>query len=124
MSVVRWLKLGLCIVGVVFVASAVCITAAVWPFVRPARSYRFAISPDAALTEPIALELSQRALAADGRNAAAAHPIPYSQGRDFFAANATRPDSGYVHWATPDGDYGVNLEKLGPEVTCSVSRLK
>jgi hypothetical protein len=127
MSLVPSLRFGLWIVGVLALLLGLIVTAIVvtmWPWLRPPPTYRFPIPPGTALTEPIAIEFSQKALAADGKEAAAMRPIPYNDKGGYFAANTIDPNNGYVQWMTPQGSYGVGIEKKGQQIVCQVYRSK
>ncbi|MBU4398693.1 MAG: hypothetical protein KKE86_05085 [Planctomycetes bacterium] len=42
----------------------------------------------------------------------------------YFAVNTIDPNSGYVHWMTPQGSYGVRIERKGTQIMCRIYRLK
>jgi hypothetical protein len=114
---------------VAFLATGIIIF--MWPWIQPTPTYRFPIPPGTDLTEPLAIEFSKKALAADGRDLAGTLPVPYRdigqrrKGENvYFAVNTINHNAGYVLWATRDGSYCVHLEKVGDKLVCEVSRTK
>ena len=134
MSLVPSLKVVLYIAATLGVLIAFVVTAIIifmWPWIRPSPTYRFPMPPGTALTEAIAIEVSKKALVADGRESAGMLPIPYrdaSQRREgenvYFAVNTIDPNAGYVLWTTGDGSYCVHLVRSDNETVCQVSRMK
>jgi len=120
--------------GVLYIAAALAVLITLvatiivffmWPWLRPPSTHRFPIPPEATLTEAIAVEVSRKALAAEGEDTARMRPIPYDDERHFFAVNTIDSDSGSIRWSTPHGTYyGVRVEKKGSQVVCQVYRLK
>ena len=134
MSFVPSLRTVLYIATAIGVLIAFVVTAIVifmWPWLRPSPTYRFPIPPGTVLTEPLALEFSKKALAADGTDVAGMLPVPYrdvSQRREgenvYFAVNTINQNAGCVRWSSPYGEYGVYLEKSDNAIVCQVSRSK
>ena len=121
----------LILLGIVVALIAGFIIAALWPWLKTPVSYRFPLSQEAALTEPLAIAFTKKALIADGQATSGMLPMSYrpnGQAEDkrnlYFAVNSIDPNSGYVLWSTFQGGYIVHIEKEGDHVVCQVHRMK
>lgn len=108
----------------VFVGFMACALLVTWPLLRPARIYRFPVPDETRLTESNAIEISKKALMADGLSSAMMHPIPYTDEVGYFYVNPADSDKGCMYWLTASGRYGVNLERKGAQIVCRVYMLK
>ncbi|MEM1214001.1 MAG: hypothetical protein AAGI68_17080 [Planctomycetota bacterium] len=126
-SLRRWLS-----VIVILAAVALICFAALWIYGRldpPVHKYR--IAAHTPLTEADAVAYARRALIDDGKNGAAAQPVPYghqdrsvdggADGGRLFARNGTDPDSGYVLWSN---GYAVTIKRRHGTVECRVHTMK
>ena len=84
------------------------------------------------LTEQVAIELTLRALKADGYDVSVLEPISYlpkqadGNAERFFARGTPSSNHGYVRWGTKDRNtwLSVNIKKEGREIRCRVLRPK
>jgi hypothetical protein len=112
------------VIGVLLVLFITPIVITLKPWLLSPPTYRFSIPTETTLTEPIAVEFTKEALAADGKDSAMVRPIPFDNEGRFFAANTIDPNSGYVQWMTQQDSYGVQVEKKGQEIECRIYQLK
>lgn len=121
LRIVLYMAAGLAVLMTLVVAGIIIF---MWPWLRSPPTYRFPLPPETALTEAIAVDLSKKALAAEGVATEGIRPIPCDDEGHYFAVNRNDRESGRIRWATPHGYYSVRVEREGRQIACRVYRLK
>ena len=134
MSAARYVKLVALVLGALALVILALVVIVAWPWLRRPSEYRFPLASETeltGLTEQCAVDLTRRALVADGKWSPKMRPIPCSTesrsadgGYPYFAADRDNIARGYVRWTAGDGIYAVAIEKKADQAICRVYKEK